>query len=132
MLYHATRHRFIGSIRREGLHPKARKSYQSQTNDNLVYFTKNNADCAASYAECADNIPNSWYDDRIIVLAVEEQELNKSYFCKDPNIEDDKDESTIAYKMGISPDKIGIIDFVNNKIEPLTKIKRLDHRFYYE
>lgn len=128
MLYHATRQRFINSIKREGLHATNRKSFEGQIGENLVYFSTDK-DCAASYVECADNIPESWYDDNIIVLAVNEMNLDKRYFCKDPNIVGE--ESTIAYRKCVPPSIIGIVDFKNKKIIHLSNIKRLSDRFYY-
>lgn len=129
MLYHATRQRFIGNIRKEGLHSTNRKSFEGQVADGLVYFTIN-ADVAASYVECADNIPESWEDDNIIVLAVNENDLDKKYLCKDPNIVGNSS-GTLAYKGCVSPDIIGVLDFRNRKIVPLLSIKRLSDKFYY-
>ena len=85
---------------------------------------------AASYVECADNIPESWEDDNIVVLAVDEKNLNRGRFCKDPNIQGD-DNSTVAYKGCIPPSMLGILDFKNKKIVPLLNVKRLSDRFYY-
>lgn len=129
MLYHATRQRFIGSIKKEGLHAKTKKNFEGQLGDDLVYFAFND-DVAASYAECADNIPESWEDDNIVVLAVNENNLNRNRFYKDPNIQGD-DNSTIAYKGCIPPPMLGILDFKNKKIVPLLNVKRLSDRFYY-
>lgn len=129
MLYHATRQRFIGNIKREGLHATNRKSFEGQVGENLVYFAKD-IDCAASYVECADNIPDSWYDDNIIVLVVDERNLDKKYFCKDPNITGNE-QDTIAYKNTVNPNIIGIVDFKNKKIIPLSSIKKLSNNFYY-
>lgn len=128
MLYHATRQRFISNIRKEGLHSTKRKSFQGQIGDNLVYFSTNK-DCAASYVEVADNIPESWYDDEIIVLVVDEHNLDKNYFCKDPNI--DTDQQTIAYKKPVPPHLLGIVNFKDQKIERLGSIKRLSSKYYY-
>lgn len=129
MLYHATRQRFIGSIKKEGLHATNTKSFDGQIGDGLVYFAFDN-DVAGDFAECADNIPESWYDDNIIVLAVDEKNLNKDMFEKDPNIIDG-DDISIAYRGSIPPDMLGVIDYKNKKIEPLLNVKKLSNRFYY-
>lgn len=129
MLYHATRQRFIGNIKKEGLHAKTKKSFEGQIGAGLVYFASD-VDVAASYVECADNIPESWEDDNIVVLAVNENNLNRNKFYKDPNIQGD-DNSTIAYKGCIPPSTLGILDFKNKKIVPLLNVKRLSDRFYY-
>lgn len=129
MLYHATRQRFIGNIKKEGLHAKTKKSFEGQIGDELVYFASD-ANVAASYVECADNIPESWEDDNIVVLAVNENNLNRNRFYKDPNIQGD-DSSTVAYKGCIPPSMLGILDFKNKRIEPLLNVKRLSDRLYY-
>lgn len=129
MLYHATRQRFIGSIKREGLHAKTKKSFDGQIGEGLVYFAFDD-DVAASYVECADNIPESWEDDNIVVLAVRENSLNSNKFYRDPNIKGE-DNSTIAYKGSIPASKLGIIDFKDRKIIPLISVQRLSKRFYY-
>lgn len=38
MLYHATRQRFISSIKREGLHATNRKSFEGQIGEKLSLF----------------------------------------------------------------------------------------------
>lgn len=129
MLYHATRQRFIGNIKKEGLHATTKKSFDGQVGDGIVYFAFD-SDVAASYVECADNIPESWEDDNIVVLAVNENNLNRNRFYKDPNIQGD-DNSTVAYKGCIPPSMLGILDFKNKRIEPLLNVKRLSNRFYY-
>lgn len=129
MLYHATRQRFIGSIKKEGLHATNKKSFDGQVGDGLIYFAFDQ-DVAASYVECADNIPESWYDDNIIVLAVNEKALNINKLRKDPNIIDGED-TTIAYRGCVPPNMLGILDFKNKRIEPLLSVKRLSDRFYY-
>lgn len=129
MLYHATRQRFIGNIKKEGLHATTKKSFDGQVGDGMVYFAFD-SDVAASFVECADNIPESWEDDNIVVLAVDEKNLNRGRFCKDPNIQGD-DNSTVAYKGCIPPSILGILDFKNKRIEPLLNVKRLSDRFYY-
>lgn len=129
MLYHATRQRFIGSIKKEGLHAKVKKSFEGQIGDGIVYFAFD-SDVAASFVECADNIPESWEDDNIVVLAVDEKNLNRSIFCKDPNIIGG-DNIAVGYKGSVPPNMLGIIDYKNKKIEPLLNVKKLSDRFYY-
>lgn len=129
MLYHATRQRFIGNIKKEGLHATSTKRFDGQVGDGMVYFAFDE-NVAASYVECADNIPESWYDDNIIVLAVDEKNLNRGRFCKDPNIIDGE-KISIAYKGSVPPTMLGILDFKNKRIEPLLNVKRLSDRFYY-
>lgn len=58
MLYHATRQRFIGNIKKEGLHATTKKNFDGQVGDEIIYFAFD-SDVAASYVECADNIPES-------------------------------------------------------------------------
>lgn len=133
IIYHATRNRFVHKIKKEGLRAKRKISYGGQVGSGLVYFATD-MHCAASFVECADNIPDSWEDDKIVVLAVKVSDLDKRYFRKDPNIlaEDDEARNTIAYENTVNPNLIGIINFKKKKIEPLTGLKRLSSEYYYE
>ena len=133
ILYHATRNRFVHKIKQEGIRAKKKTSYNGQIGAGLVYFATD-IDCAASYVECADNIPDSWEDDKIVVLAVRVSDLDKRYFRKDPNIiaENSTDMSTVAYEKIVNPNIIGIINFKKKEIESLSNLKRLNNDYYYE
>lgn len=130
VVYHATRDRFFQSIRKGGLCSKGRKSYQGQVGEGLIYFALDD-DCAASYVECADNIPESWGDDNIIVLAVPVNMLSQKYVYKDPNIAVENNTSTIAYGLPVPPEHIGILNYKEHKVEPIVQVKRLSNKYYY-
>lgn len=128
IIYHATRERFLGKIRKEGLRPKATKSFKGQIGEGLVYFAYD-IDCAASYVECADNIPKAWLNDRIVILVVRLEDLDKNYVEKDPNLDDG---STIAYRGVVNPQKLGIHNVIKNSVVSLLKLKNLTGNYFYE
>ena len=130
LVYHATRVRFLSSIKRQGIRWKRRKSFRNQTTDNFVYlsFDRNNA---AMYAINADNIPKEWKNDDIVILAVHRNDLDYVYVYSDPNLDEDfANATTMAYGKVIPPNKIGIINFADKRIEPLVG-SRIDSKFIY-
>lgn len=129
-LYHATRDRFLGKIRKEGLRPKATKSFKGQIGEGLVYFAYD-IDCAASYVECADNVPDTWEDDKIVILVVRLEDLDSDCLEKDPNIRSDI-VSTVAYRGVVKPENLGIFNIETGRIEPLRSVKRLTEDYLYE
>lgn len=132
VVYHATRNRFFHKIQKEGLHAKKKKSFEGQEGEGLIYFAYDD-DVAASYVETADNIPESWENDEIIVLAVKKSDINCVYVFQDPNIigEDWAHASTFAYELPVPPQYIGILNFKNKKIEPILKVNKLSDKYYY-
>lgn len=131
LIFHATRDRFISKIRKEGIRAKRKKSYEGQQADGLVYFAYD-YDVAASYVEAADNVPEEWEDDKIIVLAVKQYELQPDYVFSDPNLpnEDFATASTLAYGLTVPPNLIGVLNFKDNKIEPLLTTRICSKHYY--
>ena len=132
-LYHATRDRFFQSIRREGIRTKHKKSYRGQVGEELVYLA-DDPDLAASFVEAADNIPESWEDDHIIVLAVRCNFIDSNKLITDPNmLPDDYGEiHTFAYKNIILPQQIEIMNFEDKRFEAILRVNRLNEKYYYE
>ena len=132
VLFHSTRRRIAEVIRREGLRAQKRKSFNGQVGENLVYFAMDE-DTAGRFAELADNIPESLVTDKIVILVVHYWSLDNRYIYADPNIIlcGGDVSTTIAYGKEVPPSEIGIINFDENKIEPLTEVEQLSNKYYY-
>lgn len=132
-IFHATRDRFIRKIRKEGLHCKNIKSFKNQTKDNYVYFSYER-DNAIAYAINADNIPTNWRDDNIVVLVVDRYALEPAYVFSDPNRPDEDfcTATTLAYGLMVPPDKIGIMNFVDKRIDPLVSTRLCKKHYWHK
>ena len=131
LIFHATRDRFISKIRKEGIRAKKKKSFEGQVGNELIYFAYD-YNVAASYVESADNIPEEWEYDNIIILAVKQYELQPAYVFPDPNLpdEDFTTASTLAYGLTVPPNLIGVLNFKENKIEPLLTTRICSKHYY--
>lgn len=84
-LYHATYSRLLPSIKKLGLVPGKRKNWQD-SKPYAIYLASDEYE-AESYAEEAENVPDSWIDS-IIVYRVSVKDLDKSKLKRDENVQD--------------------------------------------
>jgi RNA:NAD 2'-phosphotransferase (TPT1/KptA family) len=110
-LYHATYGVFLDSIMKQGLIRGYRKNWEFS--QNYIYLT-NDPDIAESFAETAEEVPEEYLDD-IIVLKIDKSKLNPDYLELDENItqgEDNEEDDSIysfQYRGNISPELIKVI-----------------------
>lgn len=102
-LYHATFKPLLGKIKLEGLGGTSSKKLWSDSKNNTVYLAKEE-DVAISYAETAfdenEHLPESWVE-KIIVLVIDTDLLDKNNFSIDKNVIDNMGD-TLEYS-GIIP-----------------------------
>ena len=64
-------------------------------------------ECAISFAEAADNVPDKIYDSGIVLLTIDSDYLDEELFEEDGNVLDgDIGQLNIAYPEAILPDAI--------------------------
>lgn len=121
ILYHATFRARLKSIRNMGLGAKQIKNWG--ISESGVVYLCDDADVAASYCDCAENVSDSVYDSGIIVLAVDSRILDKNNIRVDGNIHDDT--KSYIYRGVIPPEKIAVVNKDDKIIGNLTKISRV-------
>lgn len=99
VLYHATYKPLLDKIKKYGLDSKKAEKSWDDSKSGVIYLAKDR-DVAASYAEIAENVPDEWFD-KIIILHIDVNQLDKSKFYADSNVIDG-DESTLEY-WGVIP-----------------------------
>lgn len=97
-LYHATFNVHLPSIKTFGLGGKQIKNW-TISEDRKVYFATDPY-IAESYCEVAEDVLDSIYDSRIVILYVDSSKLDRRCFCRDNNQLGES--HTIAYK-GVIP-----------------------------
>ena len=102
-LYHATFKPLLKKIKVEGLGGLSSEPMWTDSKKGVVYLA-NDSDVAYSYAEAVfdenEEIPEEWYE-KIIVLKIDTEDLDKEKFFLDRNVLDN-DGSTVEYH-GIIP-----------------------------
>jgi hypothetical protein len=102
-LYHATFKPLLKKIKIEGLGGGLTKKLWDSSKDKVVYLALE-AEVAYSYTEVGfgenESIPDSW-EEKIIVLVIDTENLDKSKFFMDSNVLDN-DGSTLEYH-GVIP-----------------------------
>ncbi len=88
-LYHATYEPHMDKIKKEGLHGNSGNKNYDDSKKGVLYLAKN-ADVARSYAETSDSVPEH-YLDKIKVLKVHKQHLEKTLLKKDSNVQGSSD-----------------------------------------
>ena len=101
-LYHATYGHNLDSIMKQGLIPNSDKIWSDSKN--YVYLA-DDPYVAESYAEAAEDVPEEWLDD-IVILEIKTSGLDKSKLSKDKNVIDG--DSTYQYDGVIPPEYITI------------------------
>lgn len=122
-LYHATFRANLPSIKKLGLGAKQIKNWDFSI-DNIVCFT-NDAECAYSFCESADDVSDSKYESGIVVLAVNINDLNKKLLSYDPNMEGGNNKDTFAYRGVINSSKLGVITYEKGFVGKLLDLKRV-------
>jgi hypothetical protein len=102
-LYHATYRPLLKKIKLEGLGGPSSKPQWEDSKKGVVYLALD-SEVAYSYAETAfdenEDLPEEWYE-KIIVLKINTENLDKSKFFLDKNVLDN-DGSTVEY-YGVIP-----------------------------
>jgi hypothetical protein len=102
-LYHATFKPLLKKIKSEGLGGVSAKQLWDDSKIGVVYLALD-ANVAYSYADTVfdenDDIPESWQD-KIIVLVIDTENLDKTKFYLDSNVKDNEGD-TIEYH-GVIP-----------------------------
>lgn len=109
ILYHATYTHYLKSIKRFGLGSEVRRRSWESSRPGVVCLASDK-DEAYSYAEIADTVPDTWHD-RIVVLAVNTADLNKSKIFPDTNIKLDPGQkpTCFEYRGTISFEKLSVV-----------------------
>lgn len=112
-LYHATFSPLLKKIKLEGLGGISSKPLWEDSKKGVVYLALDK-DVAISYAETVfdenDDIPESW-EEKIIVLVIDTENLDKSKFFIDSNIQNN-DGDTLEYH-GLIPSN-SIVEVLKN------------------
>lgn len=98
-LYHATYKPLLSSIQKEGLGGKSSNPNWPDSKPGVTYWSVD-ADVAASYAETAEEVDESWLD-QIIVFACKIENFDMKRLFLDRNVIDN-DDVTFEYH-GIIP-----------------------------
>lgn len=122
-LYHATFRTNLPSIKKLGLGAKQIKNWDFSI-DNIVCFT-NDAECAYSFCESADDVSDSKYESGIVVLAVNMNDLDRKLLIYDPNVDGGNNKDTFAYKGVISPTKLMVVTSEKGFVGKLLDLKRV-------
>lgn len=99
ILYHATYKPLLNKIKQDGLDTTKGKKAWEDSKPGLVYLARD-PDVAASYAESADMVPDS-YLDNIIVLHIDTAKLDLTKLSIDKNVQDNEGD-TLEYS-GVIP-----------------------------
>lgn len=97
IFYHATYKPLLNKIKKFGLRVDAKKRWSDSKN---VIYLSSDPDVAASYAESADDLPDGW-EDQIIILKIEGKHLNQSKIFNDSNVRSDESSETFEYHENI-------------------------------
>ena len=97
-LYHATYKPLLRSIKKQGLVPGTRKNWDFSNSSVICLATDEYI--AESYAETAELIPDSYFDN-IIVFKINVDDLDQSKLAKDENVDGGDGEDTFQYSGNI-------------------------------
>lgn len=134
-LHHATFRANLKSIKSNGLvlpmHGD-RMNFEGQVYVRGIYFSTDYNLCG-SMLECADNVPDSIYNSGTVILVVDSDSLDASYFCRDINLIGEDNAKSIVYQKPVPSNLIGIIKDIygNNKIYRLNEVLRVTKSFLY-
>ena len=98
-LYHATYRPLLASIQKNGLAGIGCRKNWEDSKEGVVYLALA-PEVAESYAESADNVPEEWLDD-IVVLAIPTSQLDLTYLSSDGNVQNNSGD-TLEYH-GVIP-----------------------------
>lgn len=99
LLYHATYSPLLNKIKKFGLDNTKGRTMWNDSVSGVVYLAKDK-DVAISYAETAEDVPESYFDN-IIVLTIDVSKLDKSKLFIDRNVQDNEGD-TLEYH-GVIP-----------------------------
>lgn len=108
-LYHATYKELLPLIKKEGLGGSSSKPNWEDSKSGVIYFART-PEIAESYAETAENVPEEWLDD-IIILRVDKNVLDSDKLFYDKNVltYDDEEKDTFEYHGIVNFSDIDII-----------------------
>ncbi len=98
-LYHATYRPLLASIQNHGLAGAGCRKNWDDSKEGVVYLALD-PEVAESYAETADNVPDEWLDD-IVILAILTSQLDLACLTSDGNVQNNPGD-TLEYH-GIIP-----------------------------
>ena len=83
--------------------------------------------------ECADNVPDSIYNSGTVILVVDSDSLDASYFCRDINLIVEDNAKSIVYQKPVPSNFIGIVKDIHGKdlIYGLNEVSRVTKSFLY-
>jgi hypothetical protein len=98
-LYHATYKPLLKKIRKKGLDTSSSKRAWEDSVPGYVYLALDPY-VAESYAEASEMVPESWLD-KIIILKIDTNKIDKSNLFLDQNVQDNEGD-TLEYR-GVIP-----------------------------
>ena len=98
-LYHATYKPLLKKIRKKGLDSSSSKRAWEDSVPGYVYLALDPY-VAESYAEASEMVPESWLD-KIIILKIDTNKIDKSNLFLDQNVQDNEGD-TLEYR-GVIP-----------------------------
>lgn len=84
-LYHATFKPLLDSIRQHGLGGNGSEQKRYTDSKHGIVYLANDPDVAESYAEVAEDIPDDWLDE-IVILKINVSKLDQSKLSRDRNV----------------------------------------------
>ena len=93
--YHATYKELLPSIKQYGLDPSKGSSNWDDSKPDVVYLS-NDPYVAESYAEEAEEVPDDWIDE-IIILKIKSSNLDSLKIHDDENVISDEPSDTFEY-----------------------------------
>lgn len=124
ILYHSTFRTRLPSIKQLGLGAKQIKNW-CFSQDNVVCVT-DNAECAFSFCESADEVADSVYNSGIIVLAMPFDALDRRLILPDANISDRQPGVYyLTYRGIIKPSSLYVVTRKKGIVGPLLSLNRV-------